>query len=166
VVDMTAIAGLVSSLKAATDISKAMIGLRDTALVQGKVIELQGIILSAQQSALSAQSDQFTLLERVRDLETKLAELEAWDAEKDRYEMKDVCTGAFAYVVKPAADTGEPAHWLCASCYGRSHKAVLQQAGRVSNEHLYQCPDSKSAIRVHWSLSPTKFAEIQKRSGN
>jgi hypothetical protein len=93
VVDMTAIAGLVSSLKAATDISKAMIGLRDTALIQGKVIELQGIILSARQSALSAQSDQFTLLERVRDLEKKLADLGAWGAEKTRYELKEVCAG-------------------------------------------------------------------------
>lgn len=41
-VDMSAIAGMISALKGASDITKAMVDLRDAAAVQGKVIELQG----------------------------------------------------------------------------------------------------------------------------
>jgi hypothetical protein len=129
VVDITAIAGLVSSLKAATDISKAMVGLRDGALIQSKVIELQGVILTAQQSALSAQSDQFAVLERVRELEKEIAHLKAWDTEKKKYELREVSPGAFAYVMKKSAKGGEPPHWLCAACYQRGNKFILQDHG-------------------------------------
>jgi hypothetical protein len=168
VVDVSAIAGLMSSLKAATDISKAMIDLRDGAMIQRKVIELQGVILAAQQSALSAQTDQFTMLERVRELEKEIARLRAWDAEKANYELKEISRGAFAYVLKPDAGAGEPPHWLCTSCYQKSHKAVLQYDGRTdkNDESIYKCPDCSSAVRVHWSRYPGKDqAETQAPPG-
>jgi hypothetical protein len=47
-VDVSAIAGVMSSLKVAGDITKAAVGLRDAQALQSKVIELQGVILSAQ----------------------------------------------------------------------------------------------------------------------
>ena len=157
-VDLMAIAGLVSSLKAATDISKTMVGLRDAAMIQSKVIELQGVILAAQQSALSAQSDQFAMLERVRELEKQIAQLEAWDAEKAHYELRELSPGAFAYVLKASAKTGEPPHWLCAACYQHSHKAILQDSGRTpkGRESIYKCPDCKNMVLVPWSLHPGK----------
>ncbi len=163
-VDMAAIAGLVTSLRAATDISKAMLGLRDAAMIQTKVIELQGIILSAQQSALSAQSDQFTALERIRELEKQLTDLEAWDTEKERYELKEVYPGAFARVLKPTAHAGEPPHWLCTACYKRGQKAILQDHGRSPEkiETIYQCPECKNSIRVHWGQNPDGFSVTTK----
>ena len=55
-VDMAAIAIVAKSLETAADITKAMIGLRDASMIQEKVIELQGVILSAQQGALATQT--------------------------------------------------------------------------------------------------------------
>ena len=46
-VDLFAIKGAVDGLKAARDIAKSAIDLRDTALLQGKVIELNDAIISA-----------------------------------------------------------------------------------------------------------------------
>jgi hypothetical protein len=43
-VDLASIAAAATSLKTAGEIVKAMIGLRDAALIQNKVIELQGVI--------------------------------------------------------------------------------------------------------------------------
>jgi hypothetical protein len=83
-VDIAAIAGLVSSLKAAGEITKAMVGLRDATMIQSKVIELNGIILSAQSSALEANVAQFSLLDRVRQLEAEIAGLKAWDGDHRR----------------------------------------------------------------------------------
>jgi hypothetical protein len=59
---MAAISIITNSLKTAADITKAMIGLRDTSTIQAKVIELQGVILSAQHGALTTQTNQFVLL--------------------------------------------------------------------------------------------------------
>ena len=129
--DMGAISGLAASLTAAADITKGIVGLRDATMVQDKVIELQGVILSAQSNALTAQSEQFSLLERIRALEEKVTGFEAWDTEKQKYELKQVHTGAFAFVLKPEASSGEPPHWLCTTCYENNRKSILQAQGRV-----------------------------------
>lgn len=118
---------LIASLKAAGEIAQGLVSLRDTALIQGKVIELQGVILSAQSSAMSAQSDQSALLEKVRDLERYVASLEAWDAEKQRYELKEVRDGALVYALKEEAKGTEPAHYICVECYGNRRKSILRQ---------------------------------------
>ena len=128
-VDMSAIAGLISSLKAASEMTKAMIGLRDATVIQGKVIELNGIIMTAQSGALESNVAQFALLDRVRDLEQKLVSLEAWEAEKQRYKLTDFGGGTFAYALKPEMAAGEPPHRLCSACYQRGKKSILQSHG-------------------------------------
>lgn len=146
-VDMAAIAVVSTSLKAAADITKAMVGLRDASMIQGKIIELQGVILSAQQGALTTQSDQFSLLERVRELEKQVADLEAWDSEKQRYELKEVGTGSLAYVVKENARGTEPVHQICAACYQHRRKSILQPKS-ISMTKLLFCPSCKTDIQI------------------
>jgi len=152
-VDMTAISIVSTSLKTAADITKAMIGLRDASLIQGKIIELQGVILSAQQGALTTQSDQFALLERVRDLERKVTDLEAWDAEKKRYELKDVGTGSLAYVVKEDARGTEPVHQICPACYQHGRKSILQPQAK-NMQQLLVCSECKAEFRIGFLKRP------------
>lgn len=52
--DFAAIQGAISSLKAATEISRSIMDMKTMSEVQGKVIELQSALLEAQNSALSA----------------------------------------------------------------------------------------------------------------
>jgi U3 small nucleolar ribonucleoprotein component len=49
--------------------------------IQGKVFELQQVILAAQQDALTANEAQATLLKRIRELEKEVASLKTWQAE-------------------------------------------------------------------------------------
>ena len=84
----------VLSLKTASDIAKGFLHLTSLADVQGKVIELQDVILAAQTSALAAQSEQFTMVERVRDLEKEITRIKAWEEEKKRYQMVNPWQGA------------------------------------------------------------------------
>jgi hypothetical protein len=145
--DIGSIAGVASSLKTAGDIAKAMIGLRDAATVQAKVIELQGVILAAQGSALTAQSDQMAMLERVRDLEAEVARLKAWDAEKQRYELKDMGRGTLAYALKAEAKGTGPDHSLCAQCYEEGVKSILQAEIRFPGRcHVLACHRCGSAL--------------------
>ena len=126
VIDAGSIAGLIASVKAASEITKGMVGVRDTVLLQDKVIELNGIILTAQSHALTTQSDQFSLLERVRELEEEVAHVKAWEAEKQRYQLTDVGNGSFAYVLKEETGSSDPPHNICANCYEDGHRSILQ----------------------------------------
>ena len=146
-IDIGSAAALVSSLKTAAEITKGIIGLRDASMIQDKVVELNGVILSAQSSALEANAAQFTLLDRVREIEEEIARMKAWDAEKQKYELKQIHTGAFAHVLKPQASGGEPPHWLCTTCYQNYRKSILQAQGRASDDdsiELYGCPTCKN----------------------
>lgn len=147
-VDIAAISGAMTSLKTAHDIAKTMLGLRDASMVREKVIELQGAILAAQSDAFEANSAQTTLLERVRELEKEVADLKAWDAESQRYQLQQVAPGAFAYTVKADAQGAEPPHWICTNCYQHHRKSILQSRGIGATGETFGCPVCNSTIRA------------------
>lgn len=147
--DMSAVSALFGSLNTATEIVKSFVGLRDTAMIQGKVIELQTVILSAQSSAFAANATQTALLDQVRHLETQVASLKTWEAEKQRYQLQEMGRGAFAYVLKAEASGGQPLHALCQTCYERGAKSLLQSNGAPRwDEHYWACPVCKAQVRA------------------
>jgi polyhydroxyalkanoate synthesis regulator phasin len=151
-VDMTMISGTMSALKAAGEITKLIIASRDANVVREKVIELQAQIFAAQQNALMAQSDQFTLLQRVSELEKQIADLEAWNTEKQRYELKRLRSGGLVYSLKADASGSEPPHEICAACYQRGKKSILQKVPpntartALGMPSTSRCPECKSEI--------------------
>ncbi len=137
---LEAIGGAVAALKTAGEMAGSFVELRDTALIQGKVIELQSVILSAQGSALAAQSEQLTLLEQKRQLEAQIARLEAWDTEKRRYSLQEIAPGSVAYILKPDAQGTELAHPVCCNCFEQGKISHLIPANtRVMNYRIFKC---------------------------
>jgi hypothetical protein len=148
-VSITDIAGALSALKSAKDIAEAMVSLRDTETFQAKRIELQSKILDAQSGMLAAQDERAALVERIRALEAEIARLRAWDAEKQRYELKRWGHGAFAYVLKESQARGEPIHALCAACYDHGVKSRLQANGdQNAYRHAWDCPTCKFSLKA------------------
>jgi hypothetical protein len=125
-VDISAIAGALSALKASKDIAEAMIGLRDAAVFQEKRLELQSKIMDAQGSVFAVNEERSSLLQRVSELEKEIAGLKAWDEEKKCYHLTDVGQGIVAYSLKEPMEQGEAPHHLCANCYQEHQKAFLQ----------------------------------------
>lgn len=144
-VDVGSITAAIGSIRAAADIAKGFLDLKEAAGVQGRVIELQSAILAAQSSALAAQSDQMAMSEQIRELKAKLAELEAWENEKKRYALRDFGGNTFAYELKPEEARSEPAHRLCPSCFELGRKAILQFRFRnAAQRDVYICNACKS----------------------
>ena len=110
-IDMSAIAGTVGGLKTLGETVKGMIEARD--------------------SALAAHSDQFAMLDKIRQLEEEKAALEAWNTEKERYALKEVKTGVFTYVLKKEMSDSEPTHQICANCYQNKRVSILQRETRT-----------------------------------
>jgi hypothetical protein len=160
-VDMAAIAGAATALRSAYELSKAALGVRDEAMIRAKVIEMQAEISSALASAITAQTDQFAALDRVRELEKEVTELKAWDVEKSRYELKEVGPGAFARAVKPDARGSDPMHYICPTCYERGKKTPLQALSLVEQRRggdIRTCSTCKTAVAFarnpDWARQP------------
>jgi hypothetical protein len=131
--------GGISSFKAMFDMAKALKDIDNATARNGAVIELQ-------EQILSAQAAQTALLDRVRELEEKVAGFEKWDTEKDKYELKDLGRGALAYMLKPPARGTEPPHVICPNCYENRKRAILQGAGTNNGIPRYHCLSCKSDI--------------------
>jgi hypothetical protein len=58
------------------------------------------VILEAQTSVFSANEERATLVQRVSDLEEEVARLEAWNAEKKRYQLVETVPGVMAYTLR------------------------------------------------------------------
>jgi hypothetical protein len=147
-VDMAAIAGIATSLRAASEITQAMIGLRDATVLQGKVIELQQVILAAQSSALAAQSDHFSLMERIRGLEAEVAGFEAWERQKERYELKRYEPGKYLYELKPSMENGEPSHKICPKCYEHRKRSILHSTGTEAGVEDFKCYECSTVFTI------------------
>lgn len=132
---------ITNPLKAAGETAQKLIELRDTAKFGDALIELQAQIIAAQQGALAAQAREAAMSDEIRSLKERMAELEAWDTEKQRYQLTDFGGGTFAYVLKPDMSSGEPSHRICAACYQEGRKSILQfklQTGY--HQDKYNCP--------------------------
>jgi hypothetical protein len=106
-------------LKTAFDIAKGPKNISDTASRNTAVIELQ-------EKILDAQASQSNMIEYVRALEEEVAHFEKWEAEKQRYQLKEFGSGAFAYALKAEAQGAEPMHQICPNCYENRIKSILQ----------------------------------------
>lgn len=125
------LAGL-GAFKTAFDAAKALKDINDVAIRNAAVVELQEKILAAQQA-------QTTLIEEIRNLEKKVAAFETWEAEKQRYQLTDFGGSTFAFLLKPDSANGEPPHRICASCYQKGKKSILQFVDHSDGQDIYDC---------------------------
>jgi hypothetical protein len=136
-----AIAGL-GAIKSAFDLAKGLKDINDAAVRNAAVIELQERILAAQQA-------QSALVERVSELEKRVAGFEKWETEKEKYKLEEVHPKNYAYAIKESARGSEPSHLICATCYENRKRTILQPSSAV---HL-SCPVCKTTIQFKASQS-------------
>ena len=163
-VDLTAISSAASGFKAAIDIAKGIQSLNTTTEVRQKTSELLDAVVEGRFKLLEASDAQSALLARIKELEEKIASFEDWDREKERYELQAIDTGAFAYMYQPDRDYGEPAIWLCQTCFEKRHKSPFQFRGQDigsgsgsgrGTHSRWGCNLCKSEVVVHYQRNPT-----------
>ena len=158
--DMSLIQGTISGLKLAGDIAKGLLELKSLSDVQGKVIELQSAILSAQSSALSANADQSAMVNEIRRLKEEIACVKAWETQKQRYQLTQFRSGpGVVYSLKESMSNSEPPHWICTKCYEDGRKSILNPRLNSDKFYSYCCPRCLADIHSHsvWAF-PAKYA--------
>jgi hypothetical protein len=138
-------AGL-NAFKIMFDLAKALKDTDDAVKRNSAVADLWEQIFTAQTRYTEA-------IDRVAELEEKLASLETWDAESKRYELKQLISSVptFAYALKADAQPGEPFHCICANCYQRRFKSVLQfnrLATYGSEQRVLKCPVCNTEVHT------------------
>ncbi len=142
-------AAMLTSFKTGFGILGAMKDIRDHALMQQKIGELQDVIMVAQQNAMAAQINALEMGQRITDLQAKLAEAEGWAAEKARYQLKNFGGDTFAYELRPEhAKPGEPIHWLCPTCFDKGEKSIVQTLHTGSTHRVVECRPCKWQITL------------------
>ena len=157
-IDASNIELFLESLKSISAISRELLGLKKGGAASGKIGEMNAKVLEAQQFALAAQSDQFSLSKRVGDLEKELLDLKDFRREKQNYALKALGKTAFAYVYKKPIDSTEPIHWLCSTCCNKDHKSILQLRtyGDILEKgyDIWTCHSCKAEIKISNHIKP------------
>jgi hypothetical protein len=164
--DFGSITAAVGSLKAAGEIAKGLIGLKSDAEVQAKAIELNQKIIDAQHQIFAANAAQTSLLERIRELEAEITRMNDWATQKLRYKLATPFPGCMVYALQKSVSDGEPAHYLCTSCFQKGQPSILQgkEAGAMRNSYYY-CPVCKSEASSQWrNVSPPEYFEKIKQA--
>ena len=155
-VGITEASAAVSGIKAAYDMARGVTKLTDDINVKLATSDLVQAILDAQQHAVSAQQAQLELLQRIAELEAKLAAVDDWKATKGRYVLHQFPAGAQAYVLRDEHKDGEPYHRLCANCFEKGEKAILQTVNRHSGGEQVECHRCSSKL----TLSDFNFGRV------
>lgn len=164
-VDVMALTAAANSFKIAVDLAKGIHALKTSTEVREKTSALLDAVVDGRFKLLEASDTQTTLLARIKELEQQVADFENWNRDKERYQLKAIDTGAFAYMHKPGMENSEPAIWLCQTCFEKRHKSPLQyraqdrgsgaSGGRGSHSR-WGCNDCKGEVVVHYHRNPAK----------
>ena len=147
-VDMAAVVGFAQSIRAALDITKAMKDVNDANMIQTKTFELTREIMAAQSYAMEAVAAQSALIDRILELEASVASFEAWERQKDRYELKRYEPGVFLYDLKPSMANGEPAHCICPKCYEHKKRSILHGTSLFQGRETLMCHECSGQFIV------------------
>ena len=83
----------ITSVRAAYDLTKAMLKGRDTKILADGTRDLQLLLGDAIGKFLEAQQAQMAQLEGIAAQQTQVKKFSDWEAEKQRYELKHGCNG-------------------------------------------------------------------------
>lgn len=147
-----AIMGL-SALNTAFNMAKGLKDIDDTVRRNAAVIELQENILAAQQA-------QAALIERIGELERKVADFETWERQKERYELKKLPVAVYLYALKDGVTPAEPPHYACPKCYEHRKRSVLHGSAVESGIETFHCHECDSRFHVgHYRSSPIEYPD-------
>lgn len=146
------IAAGLGALKSAYDLAKGMIDLKNAT-------DINKVIYDIQKQLLEAQSQYSALMSRNKELEDESMQMKNWEADKQRYQLKELPPGIFVCVTKVGMEGSEPTHHICANCYNKNIKSLLHNLGSgngLTRWKCYECGfDENSGIFIE----PTQYQD-------
>lgn len=152
VIDPGSLKAAFESLRFAGQLVKTIISEHDASVVKEKARELTGVIIEAQSQTLDAQTQLSQANEEIRDLKDRLAKMEKWEQEKQRYELvqpAQSAPGIFVYQLKESERGTEPVHPVCTKCFHEGRAQILQQDTVITPNGFFTrlvCPGCETEL--------------------
>ena len=141
------------SLKPAIEGIQALIKLVSGDAAKAQASQLYDIIIAAQARDMESLLKQTAMIDRIRELEEKLREKEAWDSKKIRYGLYSPHDGTYVRALKENTESAEPPHWICTKCYEDSKISILQRFAGEMRTWDYKCPECRAVINLRHSTN-------------
>lgn len=145
---MDAIA-MITGIKTAIDLATTIRDVTKDIELKAKAIELHDSIISLQTNIMSVQTENHSLLEENQLLRKEIIKIEAWEQEKTKYSLLEICPQVFVYASNTTDNDSDPAHWICQNCYNNDTKSILQCSKKTSKGTFYICHNCNSEICDH-----------------
>ena len=129
----------IGGIKAAFDIAKGLSALKTEAERNEAVINIQRVLLEAQQSALTDKQSIGELRNKLDEFEKEARDRSGWEREKARYALTRSPMGAYFYSLRTEMANGEVGHRLCTTCYDDGRKSVLHTTASHSGGEMVVC---------------------------
>jgi Zn finger protein HypA/HybF involved in hydrogenase expression len=156
--DLTAFTAVASGFTNAIKAGKAILELKVDAEVALRVNSLIGQLGDLSGKFLAAQTAHIESEERARELREEIGRLHAFAAESERYALQEIAPGAFCYSLKSECQGGDPIHHLCANCYGKKTKSILQFSGFEAGYRRLTCPACSGSVLIKDPAAGVAFA--------
>ena len=151
---ISVLASLASMGKTVSELLRA----KGSAERQTLLEEFQRALNHAHGETSTYQKQHAALVEEVADLKKEVMRLKEWSAERSRYRLVSAGTSGMVYAAKKPADLAYEPHYLCATCYDRTQKAILHVKSGASHP-AWACPLCKTEIQCLGRGHPTpKYA--------
>lgn len=138
----------ISAFKTMFDLAKAFKEM-DTANARNTAV------IDLQERILTAQAAYAELTGRVGELEAEVRSFKTWEADKQRYELHDIGEGQLVYRLKDGVEPAEPPHQICADCYQRGQRRILQaETWYPGRAHVLTCKACGSTVYKHGHPHP------------
>lgn len=119
------IAGAIGGVKGAMDIAKGLQATLTKVELAEARLNLMEKLSEAQIAIAQTREDLQACRDQVHALQAHIAQLEAFDADIENYELADTGRGALAYRPKDAPEAEEYGHWHCPHCFDRRQKSRM-----------------------------------------
>lgn len=116
-------------------------GASDAAQRNAQLIEFQKVLIQSLTDVTALQIKNSSLVAQNKELEEEIVRLKDWNRECERYRLVEVAPGLFAYAMKPGMEFGEPPHLLCATCFGKQPRPILNV-----HQRRYTCHSCDSVL--------------------
>lgn len=146
----TDMATLVGSAKTAVDMALGMSKLKDQAEYSAKALEMHAHLASLLAELAQASIAQHAAQDEARDLRKQLDDLRNTLRDLERYKLNTPFPGVVVYALDEAKSNGEPPHYLCATCYPKGIKSILNSAD-INHWQFFKCFVCNAQVRTEYT---------------
>ena len=145
---LTALDGLFKSGKAVGDLIRSFGKPGDREIeLKGLVSDMMDAGLQAKEVVLTLQGEVAALEQNIRELEEENTRLRKFEVDREKFELRAIAPQSFAYAEKREARADQPSPYLCAACFEKSERSILQLSKYELNTDILQCSRCDALVR-------------------